>query len=230
MRFLLLVIGSFLLTCSISTAQSKWIPSSLRLGTEVLAYGYSLFEGKQIDRTQYEFNADIDIHNYFITLDYGVFDVNRSSSAGQMPYLHRNSGEYLRIGIDFDFIPSAKDRNTIYFGLRYGFSTWNSSMSYTVSNDFYGQKKFESPHQVFQANWYEMVLGFKAKVFKNVYMGYTLHYKFNKKLIGKVSEVTPYEIPGFGYNRSIDVWDLNYHIYYRIPFRAKPIPPKKKKG
>ena len=50
-------------------AQSKYLPSAIRIGTDLTKLGQTLIDE---EKTFYEFHADIDVHKYFLVFDYGT--------------------------------------------------------------------------------------------------------------------------------------------------------------
>ncbi len=138
------------------------------------------------------------------------------------------SGSYIRVGFDFNVYDNWYGmQNSIYTGLRYGFSTFDQTLnSYTIftGTDYFGVNQITEriEEDGLNASWIELVLGIEAELFKNVYLGASV------SLRSLVSEKTPDRfdnlyIPGFGRTNdfsSIGV-GYNYSISYLIPFFKK---------
>ena len=121
--------------------------------------------------------------------------------------------------------------NIISIGLRYGFSTFNQELnSYRIynSNPYFGEtpviasgKKFDG----LSASWIEVVAGVKAKVFDNVFMGFSL--RLNRLVTNKQPEnFSNLYIPGF--NRTYDGdfgVGFNYTVTYFVPIYKKKVKP-----
>ncbi len=138
------------------------------------------------------------------------------------------SGNYIRAGIDYNTYSNWYGmQNSIYVGLRYGFSTFDQTLNdyniFTGTNYFGENTITESvTEDDLNASWIELVLGIKAEIFKNLYLG------ANVSLRSKISEKIPdgfdnLFIPGFGRTNdfsSIGV-GYGYNISYLIPFFKK---------
>ncbi|MFC3336649.1 DUF6048 family protein [Flavobacterium palustre] len=145
-------------------------------------------------------------------------------------------GSYLKVGFDYNGYENWLDmENIISIGLRYGFSTFNQQL-----NTF----KIYNPNQYFEeipsltsgqkyngltASWIEVVAGMKAKVFDNVFVGFSL--RLNRLITNKQPEnFENLYIPGFNrtYNGDFGV-GFNYTITYFVPIFKKVVKPTEKK-
>ncbi|MFB0910086.1 MAG: DUF6048 family protein [Flavobacterium sp.] len=173
---------------------------------------------------------------YFLAAEIG--NENKTTDDDRLNFTTK--GSYLKIGFDYNAYENWLDmENIISIGLRYGFSTFNQELnSYKIynANPYFGEvppvasgAKFNS----LTASWIEVVAGLKAKVFDNVFMGFSLRVNrlVSNKKPGNFDNLY---IPGF--NRTYDGdfgVGLNYTVSYFIPvFKKKVIPvevPKKKK-
>ncbi len=138
------------------------------------------------------------------------------------------SGSYIRLGADYNTYGNWYGmQNSIYVGLRYGFSTFDQTLNdyiiFTGTN-YFGENRITEPvtEDGLTASWIELVLGIKAELFKNLYLG------LNVSLRNIVSEEKPdgfdnLYIPGFG--RTNDFSNIGvgygYNISYLIPFFKK---------
>ena len=154
-------------------------------------------------------------------------------------YNYTSSGSYIKLGVDLNNYANWKgEQNFITFGGRYAFSTFSKTLNdYKIfdSNRYFNPDDFvqiDNPAEEFtglNASWLEMVLGLKAELFANFYIGITGRLAFI--VSDKASERFDNKnlwIPGF--NRVTDNarWGLgyNYSISYFIPLYRKA---KKKK-
>lgn len=138
-------------------------------------------------------------------------------------------GTYLKAGIDYNMYQNWLDMdNMIYSGFRVGASsfshTLNSYQTYNTSQYWQTQFSSNQPQEFndLTAIWVELVLGIKAELFNNLYMG------INVQLKGLVSQTEPTNftniyIPGF--NKTFDSTKIGvgygYTISYRIPLYKK---------
>jgi hypothetical protein len=146
-------------------------------------------------------------------------------------------GTYLKAGFDYNGYENWLNmENIISIGMRYGLSSFSQQLnSYKIynANPYFGQVPAitsGAKYSGLTASWIEVVAGVKAKVFNNVFVGFSL------RLNALVSNKKPDNfdnlyIPGFNrtYNGTFGV-GFNYTVTYFIPFYKKKttaIVPKK---
>lgn len=146
-------------------------------------------------------------------------------------------GTYLKAGFDYNLYENWLDmENIISIGMRAGFSTFsqelNSFKTYNP-NAYWGEvPPFVSGknYNGLSASWIEVVAGIKAKVFNNVFVGFSL--RLNRIITNK--EPSGFEnlyIPGF--NRTYDGdfgVGFNYTVSYFIPIYKKKVLPAQTEG
>jgi hypothetical protein len=197
---------------------SKYIPSQLRLGTD-LSYIVASFLSKE--RSQYEFNADIDINRFLVTGDYGT----GSWEINEQDYDYKNSGSYIRFGLDYNFVKPSPDNNAIYIGLRYALAQFTEDFTFRIEDPLYGSYTREVADIDRTGSWIEFVTGMKVRVWQGLYLGWTAKLKFASSVSSPPATFAPFWMPGFGKTAEDSYWGLNYQIYYRIPlFRKKSVP------
>lgn len=145
-------------------------------------------------------------------------------------------GTYLKAGFDYNAYENWLDmENIISIGLRAGFSTFNQELnSYKTYNPYpyWGESSWIDSGEKFNglsASWIEVVLGVKAKVYNNIFVG------FSFRLNGLVYDKKPSDnfenlyIPGFNrtYAGNFGV-GFNYTISYFIPLYKKTVEPTNK--
>ncbi|SHI55645.1 hypothetical protein SAMN05216261_1049 [Algibacter luteus] len=138
-------------------------------------------------------------------------------------------GSYIKGGIDYNMYQNWLDMdNMIYAGFRVGASTFSHDLnSFTVySTDQYWTPQITSDtKQEFTgltAFWAEIMLGLKAEILNNLYLGLNVQLKFS------ASQTVPNNfdnvyIPGFGktYDSSRIGAGYSYFLAYRIPLYKK---------
>jgi len=198
----------------------RYAPTAVKIGGDPGTLGYMIFSKK---RGFFEAEADIDIDRFFIVANYGLssFDLEEDT------YTYENNGSYLRLGADVNLMYKDQHLNIAFFGLRYASSSFNDKLDYDTKAIIQSEIGWPSTRESVsnakvKANWFEMVSGLKVRVVKQLYMGFTVRFKFMKKLNG-IEELRPYYIPGFGKNINKSAFGFNYYISYRLPFRKKII-------
>ena len=147
-------------------------------------------------------------------------------------------GSYLKVGFDYNGYENWLDmENIISIGLRYGFSTFNQQLNtYRIynSNPYFGETPSLTSGEKYNgltASWIEVVAGMKAKVFNNVFVGFSL--RFNRLISNKQPDnFENLYIPGFNrtYNGDFGV-GFNYTVTYFVPvFKKKVLPEEDKKA
>ncbi|WP_139959620.1 DUF6048 family protein [Flavicella sediminum] len=150
-------------------------------------------------------------------------------------YNFTTKGSYINLGININTFKNWLEMdNEIYYGARYGFSTFSQTLnSYTVfqqgtdtgdlSTAYFKPKTIEANEKFdsLSAHWISFVLGMKVETFKNLYLGASINFS---KLLG-ASEPNNFKnlyIPGFNkvYATNSSV-SFNYTISYRIPLYKK---------
>ena len=116
--------------------------------------------------------------------------------------------------------------NAIYVGMRYGFSTFSQTLnSFTINNEAFlddlaaiesGQK-----YDNLNAHWVEFVLGIKAELFNNLFLGFSFS---GKKMITTKEPDTFKNLFVPGFNRVFlnnSGFGFNYTLSYLIPLYKK---------
>ena len=230
-----LLITLVLLFCVASHAQNDSIPSTV---TDSITYKlkYGLRIGGDIGKLIRSF-ADDDYSGFELIADYRI--KNKLYLAGEIGFEEKNTitdyldvttkGSYLKGGIDYNLYQNWLDMdNMIFSGFRLGAASFNHTRnSFQVySTDQYWQPQLiDSENRKFSnltALWIELIIGIKAELFNNLYLG------LNVQLKGLLKETEPsgFEnlyIPGF--NKTYDSSGIGvgygYTLSYRIPLYKK---------
>ena len=139
-------------------------------------------------------------------------------------------GSYFKAGVDYNLYRNWLDmENMIYAGFRIGASTFSQTLDsytvYNVNNQYWNEQVTVTDGGTTEgltALWAEIMLGIKAEVLTNLYMGINLQLK------GRISSSEPsnYEnfyIPGFNrtYDSGIVGVGFGYTLSYLIPIFKK---------
>jgi hypothetical protein len=146
-------------------------------------------------------------------------------------------GTFFKVGFDYNLYENWLDmENLVYIGARYGVSSFSQTLnSYKVYDryPYFGfPQNIESGEEFtgLSAQWIEILLGVKAKVINNFYVGFSLRVNkfFSNKRPDNFDNLF---IPGF--NRTYDGTfgaGFNYTVSYFIPiYKRKAVVPAKKK-
>ena len=144
-------------------------------------------------------------------------------------------GTYVKVGFDYNTYENWLDmENMIYVGLRYGVSSFSQTLnSYEIYNPhpYFGEAPVVVPAEKFSglsAQWLEVVAGVKAKVFNNVYVGFS--FRLNRLISQKrPANFDNLYIPGFNrtYNGNFGV-GFNYTVSYLLPLYKATVKAKEK--
>jgi len=138
-------------------------------------------------------------------------------------------GSYIKGGIDYNMYQNWLNMdNMIYSGFRVGASTFSHGLnSFTVysKDQYWGQQLIANNTQEITgltAFWAEIILGMKAEILNNLYLGVNVQLKI------AITETIPNNfenvyIPGFGktYDSGRIGAGYSYFIAYRIPLYKK---------
>ncbi len=196
-------------------------PSAVKVGTDIIGLART---GTSTGFTHLEGQFDIDFHRYFAVLDVGH---ERNAIVGE-EYNYTNRGNYVRGGVQINMMPYNVDKSFFFLGFRYAHASFSDEVAFTKSFDRWGEKQLTFSNNQLTARWYELNMGMKVRVVKNLFFGYTIRYKMGRKLRG-VETLQPRNIPGYGRADKSSNSGFNYYILYNIPFRDKPVPVKNKR-
>ncbi|MGB1269973.1 MAG: DUF6048 family protein [Flavobacteriaceae bacterium] len=196
----------------------------LRVGADVSKLVKSALNSNY---TAFEINADYKFSKrYYLAGAFG--NENRTNDETQVNYTTK--GSYFNIGVDYNAYENWLDMdNAIYAGLRYGVSsfshTLNSYSIYNSSAGYWGETGLNNNSQKFDSNtahWLELIVGLKAEVFNNLYLGVNVQLK-NLVINNKPDGFDNLYIPGFGRTYKDSNWGagFGYTISYFIPFYKK---------
>lgn len=195
----------------------------LRVGIDLSKPIRSLFED---DYKGLELVADYRLSKFwYIAGSLGVEEITLSNDF----YNATTQGSYFKAGVDYNAYRNWLDmENLIYGGLRVGVSTFSQTLnSYAVySENQYWQPQFSSDDSTkfdgLSALWAELVVGIKAEVLNNLFLGVHVEFK------GMLSQDQPdnFEnlyVPGFykTYDSGGFGFGYGYSISYLIPLYKK---------
>lgn len=224
-----------LLFCANLHAQNDSIPSKTK-DTLKIPQKYGLRVGIDTGKIIRSF-VDSDFKGFEVIADFRYN--NRLYIAGEIgteektivtDYLNTTTkGTYFKGGVDYNLYQNWLDmENMVYTGFRVGASSFSHTLnSFTVysTNQYWTPQFTSDSNQEFKgltALWLELVIGIKAEIFKNFYLG------LNVQLKGLFKEKNPTNFENIyvpGYNRTYDSSGIGigfgYTMAYRIPLYKK---------
>jgi hypothetical protein len=207
-----------------TTSPAKTNRYGLRVGVDLYKLTRALYDK---DYKGIEFVGDYRLtKKYFLAAELG--NENKTTDDSRLNFTTK--GSYLKVGFDYNAYENWLDmENIISIGLRYGFSSFNQELnSYKIynANPYFGEVPAIASGEKFNgltASWIEVVAGIKAKVFNNVFVGFSL--RLNRLVSNKKpGNFDNLYIPGF--NRTYDGdfgVGFNYTVSYFIPLYKKKV-------
>ena len=137
-------------------------------------------------------------------------------------------GSYIKAGFNYNFYNNPPGlENEIYFGFRFATSSFKSEVfDYLVYDldKYWENSRIEDygEYNNLSANWIELILGFNAKISKNIFMGTSL--RLNRMINQKSPEnFGNLYIPGFNIVTEDNNFGtgITYTLTYRIPIVKK---------
>lgn len=183
----------------------------------------------------------------FVDDDYTGFEINgdyrltkRLYLAGELGTEERTlnkenisstaKGSYFKAGVDYNFYKNWLDmENMIFGGFRIGASTFSQTRDsytiYDVNNQYWNQQVLIADGTEFSgltALWAEIIIGMKAEVLNNLFIGVNTQLKYRISSKEPVNFENLY-IPGFNrtYDNSKFGAGFGYNISYLIPIFKK---------
>jgi len=230
LKYFISIIFALLMSLSASAQNDSIVNDSiryvqkygLRLGVDLSKIIRTVIDQ---DYTGFEINAD---YRYSKDL-YIAGELGTEEKTTTTEFLSSTAkGSYFKAGIDYNMYRNWYGmENMIYSGFRVGASTFSQTInSYTIfnTNQDFPQTTVTDAVDIngLTAIWAELILGIKAEVFNNLYVGLNVQFK------GRVSETEPSNfeniyIPGFGrtYDSGRFGIGFGYNVSYLIPLYKK---------
>lgn len=233
---LVLMLSFFLMEAQVKKTDSIPVKTNrygIRVGVDLSKIARSFYED---DYKGLEVVGDYRLtKRYYIAGELG--NENKTVNDDQLNFTTK--GTYFKAGVDYNLYENWLDmENMVYIGARYGVSSFSQTLnSYTIYNryPYFGQSQTIESGEKFNglsAQWIEVLVGVKAKVINNFYVGFS--FRMNRLVSNKKPDgFDNLYIPGF--NRTYDGSfgaGFNYTVSYFIPIYKKKVPlpaaPKKK--
>lgn len=186
---------------------------AIRFGTDVLALALS-----SSDRYNgWEVNVDTDFGPFYLAGDYGFASRDETLETGGT---YHTNGNYWRAGVDVNILKQDPDRNMLFFGLRYAHSSSSEVLNFTGNDPVFGPVIYQVTNPSVTGSWGELVTGLRAKIWKELWMGFACRLKVMLAVRG-TGDLAAYYIPGYGVIGSGATWGFNYQLFWRIPYKRQ---------
>jgi hypothetical protein len=204
-----------------TTNSRKFIPTGIRIGADLLGPALYFIDNRNLS---YEITLETDISNFGIMVEAGHQEFSETNDNVD----YKMNGNFLRIGPMVNFLATDKQLNSFTFGLRYAFSSFSETVVGDVVEDNWGAVPVSFDVQNNKSEWVEMTTGVKVRLWKGLFTGYILRFRFLRR--GTVPGVPfePYYVPGYGLADRSSTWGFRYYLLYRLQWSKKLVKVKKK--
>lgn len=185
--------------------------TAVRVGVDIIS---PIKTFASTDFSGWEGSADFELKNYYPVLEVGSWSRHVLPSNGE----YTNSGNFWRVGVDVNLLKKDPVKNMFFFGVRYGRSTYDEKLIYTVTTDEFGSAQKELENLRLKSGWAEFVTGLRVKVAGGFWMGYTGRLKFVPGL-DKSNQLQTYDVPGYGLTFKQPWWGFSYYVMWKLDFR-----------
>jgi hypothetical protein len=192
----------------------------LRVGLDIVLPFYTLFSD---DKKGFELVGDFRLTNrIYLASELGYRDYTEQADY----YNFSTKGQYIKLGVDYNAYKNwIGMENMIVVGFRYAFSTFDQTLNqYTINADPFLPPRTETEpinYDNLNAQWVELVLGLKAEVLHNVFLGVSFRGNVMISSTEPDNFMNLY-VPGFGEVSFNNMgFSFNYTLSYLIPIYRK---------
>ena len=146
-----------------------------------------------------------------------VLDAGTAKNVRTGGYEYTSKGNYFRFGYSRNFVKRVESGNVLGLGLRYARASFDEEMVYSLDNGF-GEQNINLSNSGVNARWIELVFDIRGKVTSQLYTGFSLRWKFSRKITGE-GVLRTYDIPGFGTTARDNATSFDYYLMWRIPLK-----------
>ena len=194
----------------------QYIPTGVRIGVEILGPAMHLFDDKLLS---YEFTAETDIGNFGVMIEAGHQEFEEINDNVN----YTMTGNFLRVGPMVNFLGADKQLNSFTFGLRYAWSSFSETVAGDVVEDNWGAVPVSFDVQNNKSEWVEMTTGIQVRLWKGLFTGYILRFRFLNRATVPGVPFDSYYVPGYGLADRSSTWGFRYYLLYRLQWSKKPV-------
>lgn len=199
-----------------TTTENAIILNSVTIHGDIASIAGSALSNGETYSYEAGIQADVK-HEFYPVFELGFAGANKISTDN---INFSTNAIFGRIGVDVNLLKPKKDEkptnNLLLAGFRLGMSSFPYSISNVqISDNYWNETQTIGFENVSSTKiWYEIVLGLKVEITKNIFMGWSVRSKnmLSQDITGNPS---PWFIPGFGTNTGSN-WGFNYTLGYKI--------------
>src|SRR5574344_2953983 len=184
--------------------------NGLYVGVDLYGLGASVLGSKFLSS---EVQVGVNLKNRLMpTAEIGFGHTNRWNENG---IHYKSNAPYFRVGVDYNIRFKKLDyEDWLFLGLRYGYTSFKYDVGNAPIVDPAFGDKIENPNLIdpiwggssipYHENgitgnmsWYEFIGGIRTKIWKNLFMGWTIRLKYRIKAKESFN-ASPWYVPGYG--------------------------------
>lgn len=220
---ILLITGLITVEAQTQPPDTVVIPLKIRAGVEITG-PVIYFTDKNNLNTEGFVSADLN-ERIGLFLGAGYSDFKYS----QYNYDYNSKGFFIKAGVDFNFLKpeTAMGRYWAGVSLRYGLSSFTSEIPSLEYENYWGSIITSiAPSSVYLGHYLEASPGFKAEIFRNFSMGWSVNIR---KLLysGTGRDLRPIYFPGYGSGEGSMSYGISYYLIWNMPFKKIRVVVKK---
>jgi hypothetical protein len=209
--FLLLLSGNLI---ALQAQDTILFPLKIRIGIEVTGPAKYISD-KNVLNTEGFISVDLN-EKRSATIAAGYLNYKYS----QYNYSYLNHGNFVRIGMDFNFFRADKSAGKYFagIGLRYGLSRFTTEVPTYDKTNYWGETVSSIPSTTYWGHFLEAAPGFRAEIFNHFSMGWTVSLRM---LVHTTTgnDLRPINFPGFGNGTKTFSTALSYYLIWNIPYK-----------
>lgn len=208
---IVLAIASYAQDAAPGTKKPKIGFHDMKVGVNLVRPGRTLLgSGKDT----YEGELALGVNSWNYVFDFGTEKNDRSGS-----YTYENKGTFFRFGVDRNFVLNPGKGNVLALGLRYARASFEDQLAYSLNNGF-GDQELDLSNSDLNARWMELNFTLRGKIISQLYTGFTLRWKFLRKVSGE-GILKTFDVPGFGNTKRENATSFDYYLMWRIPLKKE---------
>jgi hypothetical protein len=184
------------------STKTTWKPNGFRVGIDVLGLAQPLWSVKV--QQSWSVNGDIYWRKYLFLADFSLL---KNYQTGKITY--QSQSTIWKVGVGYNFIHKLLPKEALFFGIQLANAQLSEQVVGGSTNLLFGNKSTDLTNN-FSVRWFELQLGLKYTIWKNIYTGYVARYKFGASQRG-TEEFKAYNLLGFGTPNKSN-FGFEYHL------------------
>ncbi|TAF59553.1 MAG: hypothetical protein EAZ57_10750 [Cytophagales bacterium] len=194
----------------------------IRVGTDVSKLIFMGFNG---DKSRFDLSTDISFSNRVhlnLTLGRSAMRsvIRRNSDSVVYSAQYINTGNFARLGVEYNLLRRVMNENGVYAGLHVGYASYRHSLDHAIRNSFWSGRNdviiSSFKEDGMSCVWGELSGALKGRIWRNFFAGYTIRLQYLLQVEdGKLVKST--DLPGFGSTQNNFNLLMSYQVWYRLP-------------